>query len=103
MTYFAQARTLDLVIQAWEDSSIDPEEVARVVVRPIFHPSMKDPHSKIQREMMTVLVTWFHYKRDDEEQDEIIRRLGREEVRDHQNVRFDGMSEPEWHWAAGEI
>lgn len=85
------------VITAWGDPTIDVEDVATAAIEPIFHPAMSDPRSEIQQRMMTGFHNWFQ-GHSEQNQAEILRRLGRDLVRDHENHRFDGLEEPAWHW-----
>ncbi|EEB87710.1 hypothetical protein MPER_14850, partial [Moniliophthora perniciosa FA553] len=53
-----------------------------------FHPDFHDPSSKVQREMLQTMRTWVDGLGN--RRNEIVRRLSKQCVRNHENVRLAG-------------
>ena len=51
-----------------------------------FHPNFHDSHSQIQRQMLEYMQTWVQSL--GHQQHEVIRRLSKEAVRNHENIRL---------------
>ncbi|KAL4066987.1 heterokaryon incompatibility protein Het-C-domain-containing protein [Scleroderma yunnanense] len=80
--------TVNAVVRAWDDTSINVNQVTEDILQCMFHPDFHNRNSKVQREMMQYMSTWVQelgYKRD-----EILQRLTREAVRTHRNIRLSG-------------
>ncbi|KAF8527105.1 heterokaryon incompatibility protein Het-C-domain-containing protein [Gautieria morchelliformis] len=89
------AHTVKLVVKAWDDSSVNVHHLAEDVLSCLFHPEFHDSHSQVQREMMQYMQTWLgshgHAQHD------IIRRLSRDAVRNHRNIRAAGDNSGQSH------
>jgi len=92
------AHIIDLVVHAWEDPSAEVAAVQAQIVEPFFHPSIRNPTSRIQTAMTNVLFHWLTSYPEDEQMD-ILRRLSSESVRLHHNDR-QGISESHWTWGS---
>lgn len=57
-----------------------------------FHPDFHNPNSKVQREMMQYMRTWIQSM--GHKQHDVLRRLTKEAVRNHQNIRGAGEGGP---------
>ncbi|KAF9225961.1 Het-C-domain-containing protein [Gyrodon lividus] len=80
--------TVNLVVKAWDDTSINVHQVTEEVLQCLFHPDFCNPSFKIQTEMLEYMRTWGQSL--GEGRNEILRRLSRDAVRAHQNVRLSG-------------
>ncbi|EJD48317.1 Het-C-domain-containing protein [Auricularia subglabra TFB-10046 SS5] len=80
--------TVRLVQKAWDDKSVDVKKVTDEVLECLFHPEYHNPNSTVQREMMQYMRTWvqgYGHK-----QHEMLSRLTKESVRNHNNIRLAG-------------
>ncbi|KZT04457.1 Het-C-domain-containing protein [Laetiporus sulphureus 93-53] len=84
--------TVPRIVKAWEDTSINVNQVTDDVLHCLFHPDFHDSDSPIQRQMVKYMQTWVQGLEND--QAEIIRRLSKESVRNHKNIRI-GSEEQE--------
>ncbi|KZT43565.1 Het-C-domain-containing protein [Sistotremastrum suecicum HHB10207 ss-3] len=97
--------TVKLVTTAWEDNSVNVQQLTDDILQCLFHPDFHNPNSKIQREMLQYMRTWADshgHKRAD-----VFARLSKEAVRNHQNVRLGGedgapQAQGSVGWNAGE-
>ncbi|KAH7887067.1 heterokaryon incompatibility protein HET-C [Phlebopus sp. FC_14] len=79
---------VNLVVKAWDDTSINVHQVTEEVLQCLFHPDFHDPNSKIQSEMLKYMRTWVQDLGS--RRDETLHRLSKEAVRAHQNIRLSG-------------
>jgi len=77
-------------VQAWEDTSINPNDVAARVIQPLFHPSNPNTSCPIHASMTAVLQSWLE-SYEKQEQDDILDRLTRDQVQAHKNDRLEGL------------
>ncbi|KAF9239812.1 Het-C-domain-containing protein [Melanogaster broomeanus] len=77
--------TVNWVVKAWDDTSINVHQVTEEILQCLFHPDFCNPSSKIQTEMLDYMRTWVQSLGAN--RNEIFRRLGKEAVRAHENVR----------------
>ncbi|KAH9936011.1 heterokaryon incompatibility protein HET-C [Amylocystis lapponica] len=82
------AHTVKLVVKAWDDSSVNAHHVTEDILQCMFHPNFHERNSAIQREMMEYMARWV---RDlGPRQNDVLARLTKNAVRNHQNVRHAG-------------
>ncbi|KIJ15941.1 hypothetical protein PAXINDRAFT_168915 [Paxillus involutus ATCC 200175] len=84
--------TVNSVVKAWDDTSINVNQVTDEVLQCLFHPDFGNPSSKVQTEMVDHMRTWAQNLGAN--RDETLRRLSKEAVRAHQNVRLSGEGGP---------
>ncbi|PCH35251.1 Het-C-domain-containing protein [Wolfiporia cocos MD-104 SS10] len=84
--------TVDRVVKAWDDPSINVHSVTEDILHCLFHPDFHDSNSPIQREMMQYMHSWVQSLGP--QQSEIMRRLTKQSVRNHLNVRLGSESGP---------
>ncbi|KAJ7892896.1 heterokaryon incompatibility protein HET-C [Mycena olivaceomarginata] len=78
--------TVTLVIKAWDDNSINVNQLAEDVLSCLFHPDFHNKSSKVQREMMEYMHTWVNGL--GARKHSVIQRLSKNAVRNHENARF---------------
>ncbi|KAF9485078.1 Het-C-domain-containing protein [Pholiota conissans] len=83
--------TVQLVSKAWDDPSVNVHQVTEDILQCLFHPDFHDNNSKIQREMMQCMKDWISKVPN---QHTVIQRLGKDAVRNHQNIRLAGEGGP---------
>ncbi|KNZ72448.1 hypothetical protein J132_02959 [Termitomyces sp. J132] len=74
--------------KAWDDNSVNVHSLTEEVLQAMFHPNFHNPNSKVQREMLQEMNNWVNDLGKKKER--IIRRLTKEAVRNHENVRLAG-------------
>ncbi|KAI8976618.1 heterokaryon incompatibility protein Het-C-domain-containing protein [Trametes punicea] len=79
-----------LVVKAWDDTSINVHNVTEDILQCLFHPDFHDQHSQIQRQMLDYMQRWVQGL--GAQQHEVLRRLTKDAVRNHQNIRLPGSS-----------
>ncbi|CAL1699350.1 unnamed protein product [Somion occarium] len=77
-----------LIVQAWDDPSINVHAVTEDILQSLFHPDFHDHNSRIQREMIDYMQQWIQSL--GAQQHETLRRLTKSSVREHKNVRLAG-------------
>ncbi|KAK7041417.1 hypothetical protein VNI00_009283 [Paramarasmius palmivorus] len=82
------SNTVQLVVKAWDDTSMNPRQVSEEILACLFHPDFHDSSSKVQREMLQAIRTWVDGLGN--RRNEIIRRLNKQNVRNHENIRLAG-------------
>ncbi|EIW78541.1 Het-C-domain-containing protein [Coniophora puteana RWD-64-598 SS2] len=80
--------TVGLVVKAWGDPNMPPHAVTEDVLQCLFHPDFHDSRSKIQSEMLGFMRQWVDGLGS--RQRTILDRLGKESVRNHENIRLAG-------------
>lgn len=80
--------TVNLVVKAWDDNSVNVRSVTEDVLSCFFHPNFHDPNSKVQREMLQAMKTWVDGL--GKRKNEVISRLSKERVKKHENIRLAG-------------
>ncbi|KAI6129492.1 heterokaryon incompatibility protein Het-C-domain-containing protein [Pisolithus croceorrhizus] len=80
--------TVNLVVKAWDDTSVNVHQVIEDVLQCLFHPDFHDPNSKIQREMIQYMNSWVQGL--GQKREEVLGRLTKESVRAHRNTRSGG-------------
>ncbi|KAF9268848.1 Het-C-domain-containing protein [Marasmius fiardii PR-910] len=80
--------TVNLVVKAWDDSSVNVRGITEDIISCLFHPDFHDPNSKIQREMLQTMRTWVDGL--GKRRNEVLSRLSKERVRKHENIRLAG-------------
>ncbi|KIM46972.1 hypothetical protein M413DRAFT_440527 [Hebeloma cylindrosporum] len=76
--------TVKLVTKAWDDTSVNPNQVIEEILQCLFHPDFHNPNSQVQREMMQCMKDWINKVPN---QHSIIQRLTKNAVRNHENIR----------------
>lgn len=91
--------TVNSVVKAWDDTSVNIHQVTEDVLQCLFHPDFHDPSSKIQREMMQYMNSWVQGL--GQKREEVLGRLTKESVRAHRNTRTgeSGASEAQGTFA----
>ncbi|KAJ8474187.1 hypothetical protein ONZ45_g16038 [Pleurotus djamor] len=82
------AHTVNLVVKAWDENSINVRQVTEEVLQCLFHPDFHDSSSKIQREMLQCMRDWVNGLGG--KQHSILRRLDKNAVRNHESTRLAG-------------
>ncbi|KAF6744747.1 heterokaryon incompatibility protein Het-C-domain-containing protein [Ephemerocybe angulata] len=80
--------TVQLVSKAWDDNSVNVRTVTEDILQSLFHPDFHNNQSKIQREMLQCVHDW--YNKLGKRQSDVIRRLSKNAVRNHENIRLSG-------------
>ncbi|KAI0792398.1 heterokaryon incompatibility protein Het-C-domain-containing protein [Abortiporus biennis] len=80
--------TVTLVVKAWDDSSMNVNTITEDILQCMFHPEFHNRNSVIQRQMMEYMGKWIHGLGS--KQHEVLRRLTKDSVRNHQNIRLAG-------------
>ncbi|KAG6873655.1 hypothetical protein C0995_012588 [Termitomyces sp. Mi166 len=80
--------TVGLVQKAWDDNSVNVHYLSEEVLQAMFHPNFHNSNSKVQREMLQEMNNWVNDLGHKKEK--VIRRLTKEAVRNHENVRLAG-------------
>ncbi|KAH8103109.1 heterokaryon incompatibility protein Het-C-domain-containing protein [Cristinia sonorae] len=84
--------TVKLVVKAWDDPSINVNHVTEEILECLFHPDFFDKQSRVQLAMLQYMHSWI--KGLGSHQHEALRRLTKEVVRVHGNVRLAGQGGP---------
>ncbi|EAU89396.1 heterokaryon incompatibility protein HET-C [Coprinopsis cinerea okayama7 len=83
--------TVPLIIKAWDDASVNVNQTIEEVTQCLFHPDFHNPNSKVQREMLQCMRDWVE-KLPNKHQ--IIQRLSKQSVRNHEHIRAAGDGGP---------
>ncbi|KAK2461278.1 hypothetical protein APHAL10511_006805 [Amanita phalloides] len=83
---------VNLVTKAWDDESLNVREVTEDILSCLFHPDFHNPNSKVQRDMLQCMRVWTDGLGG--RRQSILKRLSKEAVRNHQNVRGSGEGGP---------
>ncbi|KAH9922490.1 heterokaryon incompatibility protein Het-C-domain-containing protein [Fomitopsis serialis] len=78
--------TVTRVVKAWDDVGINPHDVTEDVLHSLFHPDFHVRGSEIQRQMLDFMKRWVDELGSD--RNEVLRRLTKQSVRNHMNVRI---------------
>lgn len=82
------AHTVSLVVKAWDDSSMNVHQITEDILQCLFHPDFHNPSSEIQRKMLQFMRDWVQGL--GHRQGEVLRRLTKNAVRNHENIRLPG-------------
>jgi len=95
--------TVPLITKAWDDNNLNVRQITEDITQCMFHPDFHNPQSQVQREMLKCMSDWFNKlpKKQD-----VLRRLTKEAVRNHEHVRLAGeggapASQGSWAEAQG--
>ncbi|KAA1472452.1 Het-C-domain-containing protein [Dentipellis sp. KUC8613] len=80
--------SVTLVTKAWDDPSMNVHSVTEDILSCLFHPNFHNSSSGIQREMMGYVQSYVQGL--GAKQHEILRRLSKNAVRNHENIRLAG-------------
>ncbi|KJA23049.1 hypothetical protein HYPSUDRAFT_66529 [Hypholoma sublateritium FD-334 SS-4] len=80
-----------LVTKAWDDTSVNVHQVTEDILQCLFHPDFHNSNSQIQREMMQYMKDWVSKLPN---QRSAMQRLGKNAVRNHENIRLAGEGGP---------
>ncbi|TFK38110.1 heterokaryon incompatibility protein Het-C-domain-containing protein [Crucibulum laeve] len=83
--------TVNLVIKAWDDNSVNVHQTTEEILQCLFHPDFHNSNSKIQREMLQCMRDWIQKAPN---QHKILQRLSKAAVRNHDNIRLAGEGGP---------
>ncbi|OBZ67753.1 hypothetical protein A0H81_12495 [Grifola frondosa] len=83
---------VNLVVRAWDDTSMNVHQITDDILSCLFHPDFHDRNSQVQREMMEYMQRWVQGMGG--RQHETLRRLSKESVRNHENIRAAGEGGP---------
>lgn len=78
--------SVNLVVKAWEDSSLDPVQTANTILEAIHHPYFYNDRSQIQRDMGHCIKDWIDSQHGEDKR-YILNALTKESVRAHKNRR----------------
>ncbi|KAK4047692.1 hypothetical protein OIV83_005200 [Microbotryomycetes sp. JL201] len=92
--------TVKLVVKAWEETSKDPNAVAREVLECLHHPYFYNDNSLIQREMGAYLKSWIDGQ-NAEDKRYILQALTKDSVKNHRNLRKGHKQDQVGHGAGG--
>ncbi|GJE94562.1 Het-C domain-containing protein [Phanerochaete sordida] len=84
--------TVNWVVKAWDDQSVNIHQATEDILSCLFHPDFHDGKSTIQRDMLGYMQKWVQALGN--KQNEILNRLTKESVRNHQNIRLSGQGGP---------
>lgn len=84
------AHVVPLVVDAWDDSSIDPNQVTDEVLQVFHHPATAS--TKLQRKMRTTMEEWVN---DLQNADSILEGLTAEGCRDGKNLKKASQAKPQ--------
>ncbi|KZT69926.1 Het-C-domain-containing protein [Daedalea quercina L-15889] len=90
--------TVTRVVKAWDDVGINPHQVTEDVLHCLFHPDFHVRGSEIQRKMLDYMKKWVNELGSD--RNEVLRRLTKQSVRNHLNVRIGHEGETQGFAAA---
>ncbi|KAF8155752.1 heterokaryon incompatibility protein Het-C-domain-containing protein [Crassisporium funariophilum] len=79
--------TVKLVSKAWDDNSMNVNQITEDILQCLFHPDFHNPQSQIQREMLQCMRDWIQKVPN---QRSVLQRLGKNAVRNHENIRGAG-------------
>ncbi|KZV99953.1 Het-C-domain-containing protein [Exidia glandulosa HHB12029] len=80
--------TVRLVQKAWDDKNVDVKRTTDEILECLFHPEYHNSNSAVQREMLQYMRTWL--QGHGHKQHEVLSRLTKESVRNHNNIRLSG-------------
>jgi hypothetical protein len=84
--------TVNAVIKAWDTPSVNVRAMTDEILECLFHPDFHNSNSKIQREMMQYMQSWVQGM--GHKQHDMLRRLAKQAVRNHENIRRAGEGGP---------
>jgi hypothetical protein len=84
--------SVNLIIKAWDDPSMNTRKITDEILECLFHPDFHNQGSKVQREMMQYMRNWLQGM--GHKQHELLRRLNKQAVRNHENIRTAGDGGP---------
>ncbi|OCH86854.1 Het-C-domain-containing protein [Obba rivulosa] len=84
--------TTNLVVKAWDDTSMNVHQITEDILQSMFHPDFHDRSSRIQSEMLAYMQRWVSEL--GARQAETLGRLTKSAVRAHQNIRLAGAGGP---------
>ncbi|KAI0066935.1 Het-C-domain-containing protein [Artomyces pyxidatus] len=84
--------TVNLVTKAWDDTSVNLHHTIEEILQCIFHPDFHHSSSTIQRELLAYMQTWV--QSHGHKSHEMLNRLSKQAVRNHENVRQGGEGGP---------
>ncbi|WVN85209.1 uncharacterized protein L203_100354 [Cryptococcus depauperatus CBS 7841] len=87
--------TVNLVVKAWDDNSMDTRQVTETVLEALFHPDFASGHSRIQGMMLDGMREWLRGTGSD--QREILSRLTADSVKQSKNRRIGDTSQNTGH------
>ncbi|TFK49110.1 Het-C-domain-containing protein [Heliocybe sulcata] len=82
------AHTVSLVVKAWDDPNMNVHQVTEDILQCLFHPDFNNPSSQIQTRMLQFMREWVQGL--GHRQQEVLRRLTKNAVRSHENIRLPG-------------
>ncbi|KIR24943.1 heterokaryon incompatibility protein HET-C [Cryptococcus deuterogattii LA55] len=87
--------TVNLVVKAWDDNSINPSQVTESSLEVLFHPDFASGHSQIQKQMLDKMREWINGTGSDK--NEILHRLTADMVKQGKNRRIGDTSATTGH------
>ncbi|GJJ09955.1 hypothetical protein Clacol_004179 [Clathrus columnatus] len=88
--------TVTLVVKAWCEERINPEETVDKILETIHHPFFATSNSQVQDKMMECMHTWFTSLAPEDAQ-KVLEGLTKEGIRTGMNKRFATREELEMH------
>ncbi|KAK8869938.1 hypothetical protein IAR55_000506 [Kwoniella newhampshirensis] len=82
--------TVNLVVKAWDDNSMHPDQVTESVLEALFHPDFGNGRSQIQRMMLDKMRAWVDGTGRDKQ--ELLNRLTSDSVKAGKNKRIGDTS-----------
>ncbi|GAA5928728.1 Het-C domain-containing protein [Sporobolomyces koalae] len=92
--------TVNLIVKAWDDTSMNVDHVASDILSTFHHPYFYDDSSSIQREMGAYLKSWIDSQGPDDKR-YILNALTKDSVRNHKNKRKGQPEDQVGHGCGG--
>ncbi|EKD04363.1 heterokaryon incompatibility protein HET-C [Trichosporon asahii var. asahii CBS 8904] len=87
--------SVERIVQCWSDSNINPNQAITDILGCLHHPDFRNPNSQIQTQMFEHMRNWIEQTGRDK--NEIINRLGSDNVRNGKNKRIGDNSADTGH------
>ncbi|TYJ55362.1 hypothetical protein B9479_003977 [Cryptococcus floricola] len=87
--------TVNLVVKAWDDTSMNTNQVTESALEALHHPAFATGNSEIQRKMIDKMREWFESTGNDK--NEILNRLSSDNVKEGKNKRIGDTSTDTGH------
>ncbi|GAA5960765.1 hypothetical protein JCM3765_007326 [Sporobolomyces pararoseus] len=93
--------TVNLIVRAWDDTSMNVDHVASDILKTFHHPYFYDESSSVQREMGAYMKTWIEGQ-SPEDKRYILQALTKDSVRNHKNKRKGQPEDQVGHGCGGQ-
>ncbi|GAA5987987.1 hypothetical protein JCM5350_007849 [Sporobolomyces pararoseus] len=93
--------TVNLIVRAWDDTSMNVDHVASDILKTFHHPYFFDESSSVQREMGAYMKSWIEGQ-SPEDKRYILQALTKDSVRNHKNKRKGQPEDQVGHGCGGQ-